>query len=144
MIRIGALQVFLDRREIRANGELLRIGSRAFDILELLIRANGALVSKDDIMQRVWPRTVVEENNLQVHVAALRKALADDRDLIVTVPGRGYRLAVRHDAAAAPRAPDAQPAAHDALPLPRRAVVSSALLGRKQTIAEVIAALDAA
>ncbi|WP_010099305.1 winged helix-turn-helix domain-containing protein, partial [Burkholderia ubonensis] len=98
MIRIGPLQVFLDKREIQSNGQPVRIGSRAFDILELLIRANGALVSKDDIMQRVWPRTVVEENNLQVHIAALRKALADDRDLIVTAPGRGYRLAVRrHD-----------------------------------------------
>ncbi|WP_177313891.1 winged helix-turn-helix domain-containing protein, partial [Burkholderia ubonensis] len=91
MIRIGPLQVFLDKREIQANGQPVRIGSRAFDILELLILANGALVSKDDIMQRVWPRTVVEENNLQVHIAALRKALADHRDLIVTVPGRGYR-----------------------------------------------------
>lgn len=141
MIRIGALQVFLDRREICANGEPLRIGSRAFDILELLIHANGALVSKDDIMQRVWPRTVVEENNLQVHIAALRKALADDRDLIVTVPGRGYRLALRHDDDA-PRAPDDAPVPRDALP--RRAVASSALIGREQTIAEVIAALDAA
>lgn len=143
MIHIGALQVFLDRREIRANGEPLRIGSRAFDILELLIHANGALVSKDDIMQRVWPRTVVEENNLQVHIAALRKALADDRDLIVTVPGRGYRLALRRDDDA-PRAPDElpPPALRDALP--RCAVASSALIGREQTIAEVIAALDAA
>lgn len=68
------------------------MSSRAFDILELLIRANGALVSKDEIMQRVWPHTVVEENNLQVHVVALRKALAGDRNLIVTVPRRGYRL----------------------------------------------------
>ena len=92
MIRIGTLHVFLDRREIRANGELLRIGSRAFEILELLIQANGALVSKDEIMQRVWPHTFVEENNLQVHIASLRKALGEDRRLIVTVPGRGYRL----------------------------------------------------
>ena len=92
MIQIGQLQVSLDNREIRSNGESLRIGSRAFDILELLIRADGALVSKDEIMRRVWPHSVVEENNLQVHIAALRKALAGDRDLIRTVPGRGYRF----------------------------------------------------
>ena len=92
MIQIGHLQVSLGNREIRSNGESLRIGSRAFEILELLIRANGALVSKDEIMRSVWPNSVVEENNLQVHVAALRKALAGDRDLIRTVPGRGYQL----------------------------------------------------
>ncbi|WP_310703454.1 winged helix-turn-helix domain-containing protein, partial [Burkholderia multivorans] len=104
-MRIGTLHVFLDRREIRANGKLLRVGSRAFEILELLIRANGALVSKDEIMQRVWPHTVVEENNLQVHIAALRKALGDDRNLIITVPGRGYRLVGGRVESAAPVRP---------------------------------------
>ncbi|RBB43191.1 transcriptional regulator [Burkholderia reimsis] len=134
MIRIGTLHVFLDRREIRSNGKLLRIGSRAFEILELLIRANGALVSKDEIMQRVWPHTVVEENNLQVHIAALRKALADDRNLIVTVPGRGYRLVGgRTDVAPPVRA------------VPSRLTAApTALVGREQTVAEVLAALDTA
>lgn len=134
MIRIGTLHVFLDRREIRSNGKLLRIGSRAFEILELLIRANGALVSKDEIMQRVWPHTVVEENNLQVHIAALRKALADDRNLIVTVPGRGYRLVGgRADVAPPVRAVTS-----------RLTAAPTALVGREQTVAEVLAALDTA
>ena len=134
MIRIGTLHVFLDRREIRSNGKLLRIGSRAFEILELLIRANGALVSKDEIMQRVWPHTVVEENNLQVHVAALRKALADDRNLIVTVPGRGYRLVGGRAEVAAPvRAVTS-----------RLTAAPTALVGREQTVADVLAALDTA
>ncbi|WP_176100733.1 ATP-binding protein [Burkholderia cepacia] len=134
MIRIGTLHVFLDRREIRSNGKLLRIGSRAFEILELLIRANGALVSKDEIMQRVWPHTVVEENNLQVHVAALRKALANDRNLIVTVPGRGYRLVGGRAEVAAPvRAVTS-----------RLTAAPTALVGREQTVAEVLAALDTA
>ncbi|KVL23379.1 winged helix-turn-helix domain-containing protein [Burkholderia sp. MSMB1826] len=134
MIRIGTLHVFLDRREIRSNGKLLRIGSRAFEILELLIRANGALVSKDDIMQRVWPHTVVEENNLQVHIASLRKALAGDRNLIVTVPGRGYRLVVGQDDGDAPvRASTWRPSA-----------APSALFGREQTVADVLAALQGA
>lgn len=134
MIRIGTLHVFLDRREIRSNGKLLRIGSRAFEILELLIRANGALVSKDEIMQRVWPHTVVEENNLQVHVAALRKALAGDRNLIVTVPGRGYRLV----GGQAERAAPVRPATSRLAPAPTE------LIGREQTVAEVLAALDTA
>ncbi|AOJ76420.1 winged helix-turn-helix domain-containing protein [Burkholderia ubonensis] len=134
MIRIGPLQVFLDKREIQSNGQPVRIGSRAFDILELLIRANGALVSKDDIMQRVWPRTVVEENNLQVHIAALRKALADDRDLIVTAPGRGYRLVVERD--------DAEPPVRTETLRP--AMVPGALFGRETMLADVQAALQVA
>ena len=92
MISIGDLEVDLQRRQILRNGVPLRLGSRAFDILELLIDADGALVTKDEIMRLVWPRTVVEENNLQVHVTALRKALGANRQLIMTVPGRGYRL----------------------------------------------------
>ncbi|AKM04930.1 winged helix-turn-helix domain-containing protein [Burkholderia pyrrocinia] len=134
MIRIGTLHVFLDRREIRSNGKLLRIGSRAFEILELLIRANGALVSKDEIMQRVWPHTIVEENNLQVHIAALRKALAGDRNLIVTVPGRGYRLV----GARAEGVASVRPAAS------RLTAAPTALVGREQTVADVLAALDTA
>lgn len=92
MIQIGNLQVYLEQREIRLDGALLHMGSRAFDILALLIDAGGTLVSKDEIMRRVWPTSCVEENNLQVHVAALRKALGGDRGLIKTVPGRGYQL----------------------------------------------------
>ncbi|KWF05363.1 winged helix-turn-helix domain-containing protein [Burkholderia pseudomultivorans] len=134
MIRIGTLHVFLDRREIRSNGKLLRIGSRAFEILELLIRADGALVSKDEIMQRVWPHTIVEENNLQVHIAALRKALADDRNLIITVPGRGYRLVGGRVESAAPVRPAAS----------RLTAAPTALVGREQTVAEVLAAVDSA
>ena len=69
------------------------LGSRAFDILLLLLDRAGSFVSKDEILQRVWPRTVVVEGNLRVHVAALRKALGDGRDgrrYIVTVPNGGY------------------------------------------------------
>jgi predicted ATPase/DNA-binding winged helix-turn-helix (wHTH) protein len=84
--------VSLDLRDLFKDGVALRIGTRAFDILELLIRHQGQLVSKEQILQRVWPDTVVEENNLQVHISALRKALGSDRDLIRTIPGRGYLL----------------------------------------------------
>ncbi|WP_179401059.1 winged helix-turn-helix domain-containing protein [Burkholderia guangdongensis] len=171
MIRIGPLHVFLEQREIRSNGEPMRIGSRAFDVLELLIEANGQLVSKDDIMRRVWPTTVVEENNLQVHIAALRKALGADRDLIRTVPGRGYRLVgLRGEAASRP--PDARraaaspaPAVHvesihrepmhreppsalatslTMMPPPRDAAGPTALVGREDAIADVLDGLERA
>ncbi|WP_082060796.1 ATP-binding protein [Pseudomonas abietaniphila] len=92
MISLGQAMVSLDLRDLFKDGVALRIGARAFDILELLIRHQGQLVSKEQILQRVWPDTVVEENNLQVHISALRKALGSDRDLIRTIPGRGYLL----------------------------------------------------
>ena len=58
----------------------------------VLTEARGALVTKDEILSRVWPDTVVEENNLVVQISTLRKALGEDRDFIRTVSGRGYRF----------------------------------------------------
>ncbi|HXZ08518.1 MAG TPA: winged helix-turn-helix domain-containing protein, partial [Paraburkholderia sp.] len=92
MIRIGPLLVDLERREVFADGRPVRLGSRAFDMLAVLIAANGELVSKSGMLKAVWPDTIVEENNLQVHMSALRKMLGDSRELIRTVSGRGYRL----------------------------------------------------
>src|SRR5262249_37092901 len=53
----------------------------------------GALVTKDELMTAVWPKTIVEDNALQAHITALRKALGDDAELLHTVHGLGYRLA---------------------------------------------------
>lgn len=141
MIRIGQLDVFLDERQIRENGKTVRVGSRAFDILELLIRAEGALVSKDDMMRCVWPHTVVEENNLQVHIAALRKALGQDRHLIVTVPGLGYRLVTHLDRDAAADA-SAAPIKKSRRPNWHIASAFTALIGRERAVAEILAAFD--
>ena len=141
MVRIGQLLISLESREIQLNSESLRIGSRAFDILELLIRAQGTLVSKDEIMRRVWPDTVVEENNLQVHVAALRKALGADRDLIKTIPGRGYRLTLTHEEPPLQCEDDAGLLACTSTLLP--AGVSD-LIGRQALVAQVLGALNAA
>jgi predicted ATPase len=91
-MKIGRIDVSLEHRSVSADGQLIRLGSRAFDILELLIDARGKLVTRDTIRRTVWPDTIVEENNIQVHVSSLRKAFGDDRGLIETVPGRGYRL----------------------------------------------------
>ncbi|MPW23796.1 transcriptional regulator [Paraburkholderia sp. CNPSo 3157] len=141
MIQVGQLLISIDDREIRSNGESLRIGSRAFDILELLIRANGATVSKEEIMRRVWPNSVVEENNLHVHVATLRKALAGDRNLIRTVPGRGYRLITTCRTAAT--TPDT-PAGSTLRPKHSARVHSPTLFGREGSISEIIDAVGAA
>ncbi|MGU7782101.1 ATP-binding protein [Burkholderia sp. PU8-34] len=140
MIQIGTLSVDFEQRDIRRQGLSLHVGARAFDILEVLHRANGAVVSKDDIMDAVWPGTIVEENRLQVHVAALRKLLGASRDLIKTVPGRGYVLV---GGAPAGRRAAAQPAA-PAEPSPdvAPAAPSTQLIGRHAETRQIVDMID--
>ncbi|ACC74783.1 winged helix-turn-helix domain-containing protein [Paraburkholderia phymatum] len=143
MIRIGPLDIDLACREARVDGKPVRIGNRAFDMLELLIEAQGGLVSKEAILERIWPESVVGDNNLQVHMSALRKLLGDSRDLIKTIPGRGYRLVrgaaiVRHADTAASYV-ERQTAAPHNLP-----ACNSALIGRAEAIAHVSDALGKA
>src|SRR6185437_7498028 len=92
---VGRFRLDLVRRELLRDGVPVQLGSRAFDLLCVLAAANGKVVGKDELMTRVWPGVVVEENNIQVHVSALRKALDDGKGgetYLMTVPGRGYRL----------------------------------------------------
>lgn len=91
MIRLGNATIYLERREAFLDGKPVRIGGRAFDILAALIRAKGRIIEKDDLINQVWPDTVVEENNLQVQISTLRKTFGS-QELIQTVPRRGYRL----------------------------------------------------
>src|SRR3569833_2731225 len=88
----GRFNLQVARRELLADGTRIELGSRAFDILLLLIEARGELVPKDDLMRRVWGNVIVEESTLQSHIWALRKALREERDRILTVPRRGYRF----------------------------------------------------
>ena len=76
------------------------LGSRALEILIALLERRGELVSKQDLMARVWPDVYVEPANLTVHMSALRRALRDGRDghrFIVNIPGRGYCFVGRVD-----------------------------------------------
>src|SRR5215475_2492348 len=94
-VSFGRFSLDLGQRRLARDGMPVQLGSRAIDILCVLAAANGEVVSKDELMTRVWPGVVVDENNIQVHVSALRKALDEGRggrDYLVTVPGRGYRL----------------------------------------------------
>src|SRR3954454_15091898 len=71
----------------------VRLGSRALEILIALLERHGELVSKQDLMARVWPNVFVEPANLTVHMSALRRALRDGQDghrFIINIPGRGY------------------------------------------------------
>jgi predicted ATPase/DNA-binding winged helix-turn-helix (wHTH) protein len=85
-------EIDLARRELRILGSPVPVGGRAFEIMEVLAQSAGELVTKDELMNRVWPGAVVMENTLQVHAAAVRKALGPFRGLLKTESGRGYRL----------------------------------------------------
>jgi predicted ATPase/DNA-binding winged helix-turn-helix (wHTH) protein len=88
----GSIEVDLGRREFRVHGAPVALGDRALAIVEALLEAPGELVTKDQLMRRIWGGVVVEENTLEVHVSAVRKALGPDRALLKTAYGRGYRL----------------------------------------------------
>ena len=91
----GPFRMQVARRELTAHGVPVAMGQRAFEILLLLVSRHGQLVTKDELMAEVWPGIVVEENNIQVHVSALRKVLAtagDGERYLLTVAGRGYRF----------------------------------------------------
>lgn len=83
-------QLLPARRQLLEGERPVKLGSRAFDMLLALVERRERVVAKHELMELVWPRLVVEENNLQVQVMALRKLLG--HGAISTVPGRGYRF----------------------------------------------------
>jgi predicted ATPase/DNA-binding winged helix-turn-helix (wHTH) protein len=107
----GSFRLIPERRALLENGKPLRLGSRAFDILVALIERAGETISKEELIARAWPNTVVEETVLRVQVAALRKALGDGRNgthYIANHPGRGYVFVapmMRESASSAPVVP---------------------------------------
>src|SRR4051794_6316186 len=110
-IHFGRFCLDLAQGGLLRDGKLVPLGNRALEILIVLASAKGKIVTKSELMTQVWPGRVVEENNIQVHVSALRKVLGDDNSSaswVVTIPGRGYRLVgtqspARRDRTAAPR-----------------------------------------
>ncbi len=106
--RFGRFELDPGRRQLLANGGQVTLGARAFEVLVALVEHRDRLVTKDELLEIAWPGLVVEENNLQVQVSALRKILGPQ--IIVTLPGRGYRFAAKLESAAEPSvAPSAEP-----------------------------------
>jgi DNA-binding winged helix-turn-helix (wHTH) protein len=91
-LEFGRFCVLLRRRQLFADGVPVKLGTRAFDLLLVLLEADGSLVRKEELLSRVWPGIVVSEVNLKVQVCALRKALGRDRDFVRTECSRGYRF----------------------------------------------------
>jgi DNA-binding winged helix-turn-helix (wHTH) protein len=88
----GHSRVLVRERQLLIDGVPVELGARAFDLLLALLKADGVLVTKDELFEQVWPGIAVSEENLKVQVSALRKALGADRELIRTDFGRGYRF----------------------------------------------------
>ena len=85
-------EIDLGRRELRARGIPVPLGGRAFEVVTVLVQSASEFVTKDHLMERVWPGAVVGEGTIHVHISAVRKALGPDRGLLKTASGRGYRL----------------------------------------------------
>jgi DNA-binding winged helix-turn-helix (wHTH) protein len=142
IVAFGRFRLLPHRRELLADRQPTELGGRAFDVLMTLIEARGTVVTKDALTARVWPGRVIEENNLQAQISALRNALGPDRDLIRTVSGRGYqfvgevRVLLEGGGERADLDPEAaEPEAHFPTNLPEPV---SALIGRDNQLEEVV------
>src|SRR5262245_8411076 len=91
----GPFRLDPSKRRLLRDGEVLRLTPKAFDLLLVLVEESGRTVEKDELLERVWAGTIVEENNLNQNITALRKLLGDSRQesqYIATIPGIGYRF----------------------------------------------------
>ena len=123
VVSFGPFRLFAAERQLKKGDEALQLGSRALDTLIALVERAGEVVTQRELISRVWLNVTVEEANLRVHIASLRKALGDGREgarYIVTVPGRGYSF-VAPVTLSIPRSSTLQPS------LPRAAAVSDRL-----------------
>lgn len=129
----GSFRLVPAERALYGRGGAVRLHGRAFDLLLALVERAGEVIAKDELLARVWPQTFVEEGNLRVHIAALRKALHDDsgQPYVDNVVGRGYSFVapVRRVSSAA-TAPMAAPPEAAIAPMPRQ----PRLFGRGDTL----------
>ncbi len=133
--RFGAVEVRPSERQLLVKGQPAPVGARAFDVLLALIDNRDRVVTKDELLDMVWPGLVVEENNLQVQVSTLRKILGSQA--VATIPGRGYRFTLVPEGV--PDAPSCPiPARRHNLP-----AALNSFVGRDKELAEVRAILGA-
>ena len=103
--RFDEYELDRSRRVLLRGGEDVPLMPKAFDVLLCLVEHAGQVVTKEQLLQTVWPGAFVEEDNLVQHVSALRKAFAGQKGYIVTLPGRGYQFTPHvEEVATSPRA----------------------------------------
>lgn len=94
LLQFDDYEIDIDQRRLTERGQPLRLGGRAFDILSTLVSRAGEVISKEELINLVWPTTTVDEGSLRVHLVSLRKTLGDRaKHYIETIPGRGYVFA---------------------------------------------------
>lgn len=126
--RFGRFDVQPDERCLRADGVPIPLGGHAFDVLLVLLERAGHLVTKRDLLTRVWNGVIVEENSLQAQISSLRKIVG--QDVIRTVNGQGYRFE-------APVRTASEPATTVALPDSNLPQALTSFIGREKEIAEI-------
>lgn len=127
LMRFGRFEIDPAERVLRIDGKNAIVGARAFDLLLALAERRGQLVSKQELLEIVWPGVVVEEHNIAAQMSTLRKLLGPD--VIATVAGRGYRFAAAPGGA--PLRTDGLPARHN-LPESR-----TRFIGREAALADL-------
>jgi len=127
--RFGRFKLSPATRHLLIDNQAVPLGARAFDVLTALIERRERLVSKNELLDLVWPGLVVEENNLQVQISALRKLLG--QDAIATVTGLGYRFALETEQDVA------EPPILAAVPTNNLPQQITSFIGRERELAEV-------
>ena len=136
--RFSGCEVRLDEQLVRVAGKEIALRSRGFAVLRTLIRRPGEIVSRNELIDAVWPGLVVEENNLSVQIGYVRKALGPAADAIKTFPGIGYRFSAPLEGVAEPLASSPAPAAEPvAVRLGNISRCQPALIGRQAASIEV-------
>jgi predicted ATPase/DNA-binding winged helix-turn-helix (wHTH) protein len=142
-VSFGPYRLLATQRLLLEGDKPVRLGSRAFDILTALVERAGEVVSKEELIARAWPRTVVEEANLKIQVSALRRALGDgqgDNRYVATVVGRGYNFVAPIRQEDPPRSLPSPPIAASAphnLPF-----ATTRMIGREETATRLVAQLS--
>ena len=130
--RFGRFELLPATRQLAADGQPVALGGRAFDLLLTLVERRDRLVAKNELLELVWPGLVVEENNLQVHISALRKVLG--QHAIATVAGHGYRFTLEMTEATTEAAAPSAPKRHLPVPL-------ASFIGRERELTDLRAML---
>jgi predicted ATPase/DNA-binding winged helix-turn-helix (wHTH) protein len=142
VVSFGPFRLFVGERQLKRDDESLQLGGRTLDTLIALVDRAGEVVTQKELIARVWPDVTVEDANLRVHIANLRKALGDGREdarYIVTVPGRGYCFVAPVTAAAPQSSPPREATVSDRLQrLPPRL---TRMIGRDDVICALSAQL---
>src|SRR6266568_7842352 len=142
-ISFGPFRLLPTQRLLLEGDQPVRLGSRAFDILAMLLERPSEIIGKDELISRTWPKTFVEDANLKIQISALRRALGDGqggRRYIATVPGRGYNFVAPVRFEKPPRASlpatIVSAAAHN-LPL-----AMTRMIGREEAVATLVSRLS--